>query len=146
MSTHFNRHCLANQKHMLGKFLHTFAIGFLAYSPVQTPQAEERSKLRSAQWFSWKNSNNEKNMSFAKIIVFCPKHRLGQNQGSSVRLVLPAILGEWRAWREIQNLYMRFVILKVRNPLLCTVSRGPLYVIARLPGSWDWPTWLNKPW
>ena len=25
------------------------------------------------------------------------------------RLVLPAILGEHRAWREIQNLYMRFV-------------------------------------
>ena len=25
-------------------------------------------------------------------------------QGSSARLVLPAILGEWRAWREIQNL------------------------------------------
>ena len=59
------------------------------------------------------------------------------NQGSSVRLVLPAILGKRRAWREIQNLYMRFVILKVRNPLLCTVSRGPLYVIARSPGSWD---------
>ena len=25
-------------------------------------------------------------------------------QGSSAKLVLPAILGEWRAWREIQNL------------------------------------------
>ena len=73
-------------------------------------------------------------MSFAKIIVFCPKRRLGQNQGSSVRLVLPAILGKRRAWREIQNLYMRFVILKERNPLLCTVLRQPLYVIARLPG------------
>ena len=66
-------------------------------------------------------------------------------QGSSARLVLPTILGELRAWREIQNLYMRFVILKVRNPLQCTVSRGPLYVIVRSPGSWDWPTWLNKP-
>ena len=41
---------------------------------------------------------------------------------------------------------MRFVILKVRNPLLCTVSRGPHYIIARSPGLWDWPTWLNKPW
>ena len=30
-------------------------------------------------------------------------------QGSEQRLVLPAILGECRAWREIQNLYMRFV-------------------------------------
>ena len=37
-------------------------------------------------------------------------------------------LGERRAWREIQNLYMRFVILKVRNPLLCTLSKEPLYV------------------
>ena len=26
-------------------------------------------------------------------------------------------LGKRRAWRKIQNLYMRFVILKVRNPL-----------------------------
>ena len=40
---------------------------------------------------------------------------VGIIQGSSARLVLPAILGERRAWREIQNLYMRFVILKVRN-------------------------------
>ena len=62
---------------------------------------------------------------------------VGIIQGSSVRLVLPAILDEQRAWREIQNLYMRFVILKVRNPLLFTVLRGPLYVIARSPGSWD---------
>ena len=62
---------------------------------------------------------------------------VGIIQGSSARLVLPAILGEWRAWREIQNLYTRFVILKVRNPLLFTVSRGPLYVIASSPGSWD---------
>ena len=28
------------------------------------------------------------------------------SQGSSARLVLPAILGKQRAWREIQNLYM----------------------------------------
>ena len=56
------------------------------------------------------------------------------------------ILGKWRAWQEIQNLHMRFVILKVRNPLLCTVSRGPLYVIACSSGLWDWPTWLNIPW
>ena len=35
------------------------------------------------------------------------------------------------------NLNMRFVILQVRNPLLCTVSRGPLYVIAHSPGPWD---------
>ena len=41
---------------------------------------------------------------------------------------------------------MWFVILKVRNPLLCTVLRGPLYVIARSLGSRDWPTWLNKSW
>ena len=37
---------------------------------------------------------------------------------------------------------MRFVILKVGNPLNedipCIVSRGPLYVIVRLPGLWDW--------
>ena len=137
MSTHFNRHCLANQKHMLGKFLPTFAIGFLAYSPVQTPQAEERSKLRSAQWFSWKNSNNEKNMSFAKIIVFCPKRRLGQNQGSSVRLVLPAILGKRRAWREIQNLYMRFVILKIRQSKINSRwVAGPIGQTNRRPSVW----------
>ena len=67
-------------------------------------------------------------------------------QGSSARLVLPAILGERRAWREVQNLYIRLGILKFRNPLLYTVSRGPLYIIVRSPGSWDWPTWLNKPW
>ena len=41
---------------------------------------------------------------------------------------------------------MRLVILKVRNLLLCTVLRWPLYIIARAPGLWDWPTWLNKPW
>ena len=35
---------------------------------------------------------------------------------------------------------------EVRLPILSTVSRGPLYIIARSPGSWDWPTWLNKPW
>ena len=37
------------------------------------------------------------------------------------RLVIPVILGKWRVWWEIQNLYMRFVILEVINPLLCTV-------------------------
>ena len=40
---------------------------------------------------------------------------------------------------------MRFVILKVKNLLLCTVSRGPLYVTAHSPRSWNWPTCLNKP-
>ena len=34
------------------------------------------------------------------------------------RLVLQAILGEGRARQEIQNLCLRFVILKVRNPLV----------------------------
>ena len=32
---------------------------------------------------------------------------------------------------------MRFVILKVRNQLLFTVSKEPLYIIARSLGSWD---------
>ena len=41
-------------------------------------------------------------------------------QSSSARLVLPAI--KRRAWWEIQNLNIRFVILKMRNPLLCTAS------------------------
>ena len=43
------------------------------------------------------------------------------NQGSKERLVLPAILGECRAWREIQNLYMRFVDPKseVSAPMYC---------------------------
>ena len=36
---------------------------------------------------------------------------------------------------------MRFVILKVRNPLLCTVSRGPLYV--RLDRGIDQPGSIN---
>ena len=54
-------------------------------------------------------------------------------------------MGKRRVWREIQNLYMRFVILKVRNPLLCTVSRGPLFVTERLPWLWEWPTWINNP-
>ena len=67
-------------------------------------------------------------------------------QGSSARLVLPAILGKRRAWRVIQILYARLVILKVRNLLLCTVLRWPLYIIAPLPWSWDCKTWLNKPW
>ena len=52
-------------------------------------------------------------------------------------LIVPAILSKRRAWREIQNLYMRFVILKLKNPLLCTILRGPLYVIARSLGSWN---------
>ena len=54
---------------------------------------------------------------------------MAPNQGSSGRLVFPVILGKRRAWREIQNLYMRFVILKVRNPLLCKYCfKGtPLY-------------------
>ena len=69
-----------------------------------------------------------------------------KGQGCSARLVLPAILDKRRTLREICNLLMRFVILKVGNPFLYTVSRGPLYVIVGLPGSWDWPTWLNKPW
>ena len=43
------------------------------------------------------------------------------SQGTSARLVNPAVLGERRVWQEIQNLRMRFVILKVRN----SVSRGP---------------------
>ena len=68
------------------------------------------------------------------------RKKTGFDQGSSTRLVLP-ILGERRAWREIHNLYMRFVILKVRNPLLCTVSSGHLYVIVCSPGSWDWNLW-----
>ena len=38
---------------------------------------------------------------------------------------------------EIQIVYMRFAILKVRNPLLCTVLRRPLYVIAGSPVLWD---------
>ena len=43
------------------------------------------------------------------------------SQGSSERLVLPAILGERRAWREIQNLYMRFVdpSSEVSAPMYC---------------------------
>ena len=49
-------------------------------------------------------------------------------KGSSVRLVLPAILGKQRAWREIQNLYMRFVILKVRNLLQCIVRGGQFMI------------------
>ena len=64
---------------------------------------------------------------------FCSFHF---GQGSSVRLGANKGLG---------GKYMRFVILKVRNLLQCTVSRGPLYVIAHSSGSWDWPMWLNKP-
>ena len=52
------------------------------------------------------------------------------NQGSSAKLVLSAILGKQRAWREIQNLYMK--ILKVRNPLNIYWFEGTLYVIALL--------------
>ena len=57
------------------------------------------------------------------------------------KVVLSSTLGKWRAWCEIPNLCMRFVILNVRNPLLCTVSMGPLYGIVYgivcLHGLWD---------
>ena len=33
----------------------------------------------------------------------------------------------------------------MRFPLLCSVSRDPLYIKVCFPGFWDWPTWLNKP-
>jgi len=38
-------------------------------------------------------------------------------------------LGQMEGLAEIQNLYIQFVILKVRNSLLETISRGTLYVI-----------------
>ena len=50
-------------------------------------------------------------------------------QGSSARLVLPAILGEWRACLEIQNPHMKFVSLKVINLFLCTFLKGPLLIL-----------------
>ena len=59
------------------------------------------------------------------------------SQGTSARLVNPVVLGERRVWREIQNLHMRFVILKVRNLLLITVSRGHFTLYKRSPGLWD---------
>ena len=74
------------------------------------------------------------------IYLFGFKRLLYSYQGSSARLVITASLGNLRVWREIQNLYMRFVILKVRNLLLFTVSRGTPYVIAHSPGLWDGPT------
>ena len=58
-------------------------------------------------------------------------------QGSYARLVILAVLGKQRVWLEIQNIYMRFVVLKVRNSLIFTISRGALYAIAHSPGSWD---------
>ena len=88
-------------------------------------------KFRISFGILWENPNASKN----EVAQKSSKHYV--YQGSSARLVLPAILGKQRGWCEIQNLYMRFVILKVRNPLLCTVSRGPLYIIVHLPGSWN---------
>ena len=43
---------------------------------------------------------------------------------SSARLVILAILGKQRVCREIQNLCMRFVILKVRNPIHGSTLKG----------------------
>ena len=42
-------------------------------------------------------------------------------QGTSARFVILAILGKWRVWRKIQNLYMRFVDPKseVSAPMYC---------------------------
>ena len=42
-------------------------------------------------------------------------------KGSSVMLVIPAILGEQRVWREIKNLYMRSVDPKSEKsaPMYC---------------------------
>jgi uncharacterized membrane protein len=62
-------------------------------------------------------------------------------QGTSARFVILAILGKWRVWRKIQTLYMRFVILKLRNPLLCTML---LYIMVSLLGSWDEITSLKN--
>ena len=58
------------------------------------------------------------------------------------RLVIQAILGKWKVRREIQILFIRFVILKVRNLLLRYNLKGPLYVIARSPESRDLWIWL----
>ena len=59
-------------------------------------------------------------------------------QGTSARLVITAVLG-----RKFKT-YSRFVIIKVRNPILCTVKSGPLYVIEHSPGSWDELTSLKN--
>ena len=59
-------------------------------------------------------------------------------------LFRPAIMGKGRAWREIQNLYMRFVILKVKIRSYALFRGDPLSLqLIRLdPGS-DQPGLIN---
>ena len=45
---------------------------------------------------------------------------------------LPAIMGKGRAWREIQNLYMRFVILKVRSYSGVSNSCRPMFISGKV--------------
>ena len=103
-------------------------------------------------WFEIPNLNFERTLlALAHIQYSCNPictEMWKFTQGSSARLVFPAILefGQTKGWGEIQNLYMRFVILKVKNRSSVLFQGGPLYVIVCSPGSWDWPTWLNKPW
>ena len=61
-------------------------------------------------------------------------YKLTFYHGCSARFVIQAILAKRKVWQEIQNLYMRFVIYKVRNTLQCTEWSGPLYIILCL---WD---------
>ena len=56
-------------------------------------------------------------------------------QGSEERLVLPAILGDCSAWREIQNLYMRFVSSKSKVFAPMYSFEGSTLYIVRSPGS-----------
>ena len=100
-------------------------------------QTHECNYLVKARWFSKLNAckileEHLRMENSSRIFNFKNYHRNSDRnfdceQGSSAKLVLPAVLGQRRAWREIQNLYVRFVIQKVRNLLLHTASRGFLY-------------------
>ena len=52
--------------------------------------------------------------------------KVAATKDSLGRLVLPDILGAQRVWQAENSKLMGFSILKVRNLLLCSVSRGPL--------------------
>ena len=65
---------------------------------------------------------------------------------SNCTKVLPAILGKRKAWREIQNLYMRFVDPKseVSAPMYCFEGSTLCYVLhVRLDPRIDQPSSIN---
>ena len=72
--------------------------------------------------------------------------KVGGQHGSSASLVIAAVLGKRRVWREIQNLHMyvhtRFVIIKVRNWIPACTVKTPLRYSAL---AWDELNFAEEP-